>query len=113
MQTNVRLKSEQIKKHLIEQFGDEIKNQIFNVWRYTSFEELGRVKDELYNYREFKYNLTVGIDDGDPYFSLSNLNLSQLIDIIKMDYSYGICVDVKNDTQDKFDLLNEVLTELI
>lgn len=113
MQTNVRLTSEQIKKHLIGEFGDEIKNQNFNVWRYTSFEELGRVKDELYNYREFNYNLTVGIDGWDPYFSLSNLNLGQLIDIIKMDYSYGISVDVQNDNQDKFDLLNEVLNELI
>jgi non-homologous end joining protein Ku len=113
MNTDLKMTKTEIKNHLIEKFGDEIKNQTFDIVRYTSFEELDKVEDDLYYYLNPKYNLRKGIDDGDPYFSLNNIDLNQMIEIITMDFSFGFFIETKNDTEDKYDLLTETLTELI
>ena len=102
----------EIKSHLIEEFGDEIQNQIFDLDRFVSWTEMGWVEDKLYNYSDFKYNLTKGIDDGNPYFEINNINLDQMIDILTMDFSYGSCITTQNDPENKYDLLNESLMDL-
>jgi len=50
---------------------------------------------------------------GDPYFSLNNVNLNQMIEIITIDFSFGVSVETQNDTEYKYNLLTETLTELI
>jgi hypothetical protein len=113
MRTDSKMTKTEIKNHLIEEFGNEIQNQKFDLVRYVSFSEMEKVEDELYNYQNFKYNLRKGIDDGDPYFSLNNVNLNQMIEIITIDFSFGVSVETQNDTEYKYNLLTETLTELI
>jgi len=101
----------EIKSHLIAEFGDEIQNQIFDLVRFVSWTEMERVEDKLYNYSNSKY-IRKGIDDGDPFFEINNINLDQMIDIITMDFSYGSCITTHNDTEYKYDLLSETIMEL-
>ena len=112
MNKDLKITKTEVKSHLIAEFGDEIQNQIFDLDRFVSWTEMGWVEDKLYNYSDFKYNLTKGIDDGDPFFEINNINLDQMIDIITMDFSYGSCITTQNDTENKYDLLNESLMDL-
>ena len=113
MKTNLKITKTEIKNHLIKKFGDEIQNQIFDVVRYSSWSEMEKVEDDLPHYLIPKYNLRKGIDDGDPYFSVNNVNLNQMIEIITIDFSFGFIVETQNDTEYKYDLLTETLIELI
>jgi len=111
MNKDLKITKTEVKSHLIAEFGDEIQNQIFDLMRFVSWTEMGLVEDKLYNCSNSNY-IRKGIDDGDPFFEISDINLDQLIDIITMDFSYGSYTTIHNDPENKYDLLNDSLMEL-
>jgi len=111
MRTDLKMTKTEIKNQLIKQFGKEIKNERFDIVKYPSFCEMEKVYDLKYYY-EFKYKCEIGIDDGNPYFSIYNINFNELIDIITMNFSFGWCLDTLNDAENKYDLLTDSLLDL-
>jgi hypothetical protein len=103
MQKNKQKTTREIKNYLIEKFGKDIRFQTFNVVRYTSFAELENVKE-----------FDVGIDeDGNPYFKVYNTDINQMIDIVLMDFSWGFLVEIVDNDEEKYDIINETLTDLL
>tara|TARA_R110000868_G_scaffold395960_1_gene667979 strand:- start:184 stop:528 length:345 start_codon:yes stop_codon:yes gene_type:complete len=111
MNKKLKITKTEIKSHLIAEFGDEIQNQIFDLVRWVSWSEMGRIEDELYYYSNSNY-IRKGIDDGDPFFEINNINLDQMIDIVTMDFSYSSSITTHDDTENKYDLLSETIMEL-
>ena len=111
MKTDLKTKKSKLKNHLINQYGDEILNQKFEVYQYTTFSDLDKLYNSQFNVRT-KYEPFFGTDDSEPYYSIKTLNIDEMIEIYLMDLDFVPSVIVLNQIQLVFEI-NEELTEYI
>ena len=107
MKTDLKTKNSLLKNHLINQYGNEILNLKFEVYQYTTFSDLDKLYNSQFNVRS-KYEPFFGTDDSEPYYSIKNLNIDEMIEIYLMDLDFVPSVTVLNQIQLVFEI-EEVL----